>query len=54
MAARVGLLVGRENTFPGPFIEAVNRKGASAGVTAEMAPCWWTASPTRFPTTAPT
>ena len=33
----VGLLVGRENTFPGPFIEAVNRKGASAGVTAEMA-----------------
>ena len=37
MAARVGLLVGRENTFPGPFIDAVNRNGSSVGVTAEMA-----------------
>ena len=37
MTARVGLLVGRENTFPGPFIDAVNRKGASMDVTAEMA-----------------
>ena len=33
----VGLLVGRENTFPGPFIEAVNQRGASRGVRAEMA-----------------
>jgi len=33
----VGLLVGRENTFPGPFIETVNRKGESHGVRAEMA-----------------
>ena len=33
----VGLLIGRENTFPGPFIETVNRKGASKGVRAEMA-----------------
>ena len=33
----VGILVGRENTFPGPFIEAVNTKGAARGVRAEMA-----------------
>src|ERR671935_2847743 len=33
----IGILVGRENTFPGPFIEAVNRKGAAKGVRAEMA-----------------
>src|SRR5712664_3748886 len=33
----VGLLIGRENTFPGPFIETVNRKGAALGVRAEMA-----------------
>ena len=33
----VGLLVGRENTFPGPFIDTVNRKGAAHGVRAEMA-----------------
>src|SRR5439155_24580358 len=33
----VGILIGRENTFPGPFIETVNRKGASQGVHAEMA-----------------
>src|SRR5256714_15674563 len=33
----VGLLIGRENTFPGPFIETVNRKGAARGVRAEMA-----------------
>src|SRR4029077_17523226 len=33
----VGLLIGRENTFPGPFIDTVNRKGASKGVRAEMA-----------------
>src|SRR3989442_759540 len=34
---RVGLLVGRENTFPGPFIETVNRKGKADGITAELA-----------------
>src|SRR5207247_465840 len=33
----VGVLVGRENTFPGPFTETVNRKGESRGVRAEMA-----------------
>ena len=33
----VGLLVGRENTFPEPFIDLVNRKGAAHGVTAELA-----------------
>src|ERR1051326_1158153 len=33
----VGLLVGRENTFPGPFLDMVNRRGAEAGVTAELA-----------------
>ncbi|HEV8228679.1 MAG TPA: hypothetical protein VGQ86_01885 [Candidatus Limnocylindria bacterium] len=33
----MGLLVGRENTFPGPFLDVVNRKGAPHGVTAEMA-----------------
>src|SRR5207247_1124384 len=33
----VGLIVGRENTFPNPFIEVVNRKGAAKGVRAEMA-----------------
>ena len=33
----VGVLVGRENTFPQPFIDTVNRKGAAKGVRAEMA-----------------
>ncbi|MDP9266159.1 MAG: hypothetical protein M3O91_08620 [Chloroflexota bacterium] len=33
----VGLMVGRENTFPGPFIETVERKGRALGVRAEMA-----------------
>jgi len=33
----VGILVGRENTFPSAFIETVDRKGASRGVRAEMA-----------------
>ena len=37
MSKIVGLLVGRENTFPGPFIETVNRKGAAQGVSAELA-----------------
>src|SRR3989442_2514615 len=34
---RVGLLVGRENPFPGPFIETVNKKGKADGITAELA-----------------
>jgi glutathione synthase/RimK-type ligase-like ATP-grasp enzyme len=34
---RVGLLVGRENTFPQPFLDTVNRKGRERGVTAELA-----------------
>jgi hypothetical protein len=33
----VGLLVGRENTFPQPFIDVVNERGAATGVRAEMA-----------------
>ena len=33
----VGLLIGRENTFPGPFIDTVNRRGADEGITAELA-----------------
>src|ERR687887_2459383 len=33
----VGLLVGRENTFPQPFIDVVNDRGANRGVRAEMA-----------------
>ena len=33
----VGLLVGMENTFPGPFIDVVNERGRAAGVRAEMA-----------------
>ncbi len=37
MAKKIGLLVGMENTFPGPFIEAVNRKGAADGIEAELA-----------------
>jgi hypothetical protein len=37
MARTVGLLVGSENTFPGPFIDRVNAKGAADGVRAEMA-----------------
>ncbi|HKV87565.1 MAG TPA: hypothetical protein VJT78_06175 [Candidatus Dormibacteraeota bacterium] len=34
---KVGLLVGRENTFPMPFIETVNEKGRADGITAELA-----------------
>jgi glutathione synthase/RimK-type ligase-like ATP-grasp enzyme len=34
---RVGLLVGRENTFPQPFLDAVNARGVEHGVTAEFA-----------------
>src|SRR2546429_8357021 len=33
----VGLLVGRENTFPSPFIDMVNLRGAAVGVSAELA-----------------
>ena len=33
----VGLLVGREDTFPKPFLETVERKGAAFGIRAEMA-----------------
>jgi hypothetical protein len=33
----VGLMVGRENTFPGPFLDVVNARGAAVGVRAEMA-----------------
>lgn len=33
--AKIGILVGRENTFPGAFIERVNARGVD-GITAEM------------------
>src|SRR3954447_5213101 len=33
---KVGLLVGMENTFPLPFLEVVNEKGRSDGITAEL------------------
>lgn len=33
----VGLLVGRENTFPGPFLDMVNSRGREHGVSAELA-----------------
>ena len=33
----VGILVGRENTFPPAFVDEVARKGASRGIRAEMA-----------------
>jgi glutathione synthase/RimK-type ligase-like ATP-grasp enzyme len=36
MAKRVGLLCGREYSFPPAFIERVNDKGRSGGVVAEM------------------
>jgi hypothetical protein len=34
---RVGLLVGRENTFPERFLDAVNERGREHGVTADLA-----------------
>src|SRR5688500_16742288 len=37
MSKRIGLLVGRENTFPGPFLESVNVRGRPDGISAEMA-----------------
>jgi hypothetical protein len=36
MKRKVGLLIGREWSFPPVFIEEVNRRGTSSGVTAEM------------------
>src|SRR5437660_152615 len=33
----IGLLVGRENTFPGPFLDIVNQKGRADGISAELA-----------------
>ena len=33
----IGLLIGRENTFPSPFLDIVNKKGAADGITAELA-----------------
>ena len=33
---RIGLLVGREYSFPPAFIERVNELGAPHGITAEM------------------
>jgi glutathione synthase/RimK-type ligase-like ATP-grasp enzyme len=35
--SKVGLLVGRENTFPQPFLDLVNQRGRADGVQAEMA-----------------
>ncbi len=37
MSKKVGLLVGRENTFPQPFLDVVNQKGRADGIQAEMA-----------------
>ena len=36
MAKKIGLLVGMENTFPAPFLQAVNEKGAADGISAEL------------------
>jgi len=33
----VGLLIGREDTFPGPFLDLVNRRGSTMGVSGELA-----------------
>jgi glutathione synthase/RimK-type ligase-like ATP-grasp enzyme len=37
MGAKVGLLVGVENTFPQPFLELVNDRGRQWQITAELA-----------------
>jgi len=37
MSKKVGLLIGRENTFPQPFLDMVNSRGRLDGVTAELA-----------------
>ena len=34
---KIGLLVGRENTFPQPFIDLVNDRGGGIGISAELA-----------------
>src|SRR5918912_375339 len=34
---KIGLLVGRENTFPQPFLDTVNARGRAEGITAELA-----------------
>ena len=33
----IGLLIGRENTFPVPFLDLVNQRGAPEGISAELA-----------------
>src|SRR5947209_421291 len=33
----IGLLIGMEDAFPGPFLEMVNERGRGAGVRAELA-----------------
>ena len=33
----IGLLVGRENTFPAPFVNLVNERGRADGISAELA-----------------
>ena len=33
----IGLLIGRENTFPVPFLDIVNQRGAPEGISAELA-----------------
>ena len=37
MSKLVGLMVGRENTFPQPFIDLVNQQGKADGIAAELA-----------------
>src|SRR5437763_17204021 len=37
MSKLVGLMVGRENTFPQPFIDLVNQQGKADGIGAELA-----------------
>ena len=37
MSKKIGLIVGRENTFPQPFIDSVNARGRADGITAELA-----------------
>ena len=32
----IGLLIGRENTFPVPFLDIVNQRGAPEGISAEL------------------
>src|SRR2546428_6315186 len=34
---KVGLLVGKENTFPQPFLDLVNERGHGDGIEAELA-----------------